>query len=191
MVLTVDRVVLEKLATRNFRFGFMAALLGSGLILQGCASAPTGSVEAGSQSNWPVLYEPGYQEQHASKTALGNPSSETNKVAYNASETVIGTISFGSGVVSIGKDAESQAKVRALASQIGRVAPSESVVVRGYAVNDKGVARAQQTAHWRAESLYYGLSRAGVPRASMLIETRVVSSNSGSSGRQAVVVKQR
>lgn len=170
----------------GMRAGWLGMTVLAAVLLQGCASSPEGAAAGTAEGAWPVIYEPGYQ---VAQSELKAQHALFSVDQADGNEAILGAISFAAGVVSIGKDPASQARVKTLASQIQRHIDGNVVVIRGYAVNDKGLERAQQTAHWRAESLYYGLSRAGIPRASMLIETRVLEANSGQAGRQAVVIK--
>lgn len=173
----------------------LAIMVFGGVLLQGCSTATkdktVAAVDAPLDAAWPVIFEPGYQTAQLERSSHAQGAISPSAVDGDDNNLVIGAIGFAAGVVSIGKDKASMAKVLALADQIQRYADGASVVIRGYAVNDKGLERATQTAHWRAESLYYGLSRAGIPQASMLIETRVLEANSGAAGRQSVVVKRR
>lgn len=172
---------------RNTILGFSTAVMVMGsAAISGCASVSTEtSDQYAAEADWPVVYEPGYQAAQREKAQQSNflqqPTGE---------ERLLGVIQYGAGVVSMSKVSGANVAVKAMVAQIkDSQAQSAAYIVRGYAVNDKGVARAQQTAHWRAESLYYRLAKAGVPRSSMLIETRVVSAESGPEGRQAVLIR--
>lgn len=156
-------------------------------LLAGCATVSTStSDQYAAEADWPVVYEPGYQAPRSVEPQVGHPSA---KATDAASGKVIAVVQYGSGVVSMTKVAGANAQVREIMRQLGPSGPQGAYIVRGYAVNDKGVARAQQTAHWRAESLYYRLAKAGLPKSSMLIETRVVGASEGAAGRQAVLIK--
>lgn len=157
------------------------------VVLAGCATVSTStSDEYAAKADWPVVYEPGYQAPRPADSHVGHPSANASD---SASGTVIAVVQYGSGVVSMTKVAGANAQVREIMRQLGASGPQGAYIVRGYAVNDKGVARAQQTAHWRAESLYYRLAKAGLPKSSMLIETRVVDASQGAAGRQAALIK--
>jgi len=159
----------------------VGSLLGIAM-LSACATVSTEtSDQYAAEASWPVLYEPGYKE-HQARMAQSADSQQL------AAGKLLGSIQYGPGVVSMSKVAGAQQAVKAMLDQLGADAAQGSYIVRGYAVNDRGVARAQQTAHWRAESLYYRLAKAGIPKASMLIETRVLSPDAGAAGRQAQLI---
>lgn len=155
------------------------------VLASSCASvSTTTSDQYAAEADWPVVYEPGYQ---ATQRERAKQSNFLKQAA--GKEQLVGAIQFAAGVVSMSKVDGANAAVQAMLARLGPKAQQGTYVVRGYAVNDKGVARAQQTAHWRAESLYYRLAKAGIPKSSMLIETRVVGANSGPDGRQAVLIR--
>lgn len=151
-------------------------------MLSACATVSTDtSDQYAAEASWPVLYEPGYQATQARITQT------TGSTAVSAGK-LVGSVQYGPGVVSMSKVADAQETVKAMLDQLGSQAAQGSYIVRGYAVNDRGIARAQQTAHWRAESLYYRLAKAGIPKTSMLIETRVLGPDAGAAGRQARLI---
>ena len=95
------------------------------------------------------------------------------------------TIDFAAGSVALGNGAENREPIKSIAASIK--AAGAKAVITGYANADKGAARAQATANYRAQSVYYKLARAGVPKSSMTMATKTLPAGAGADGRKATV----
>jgi outer membrane protein OmpA-like peptidoglycan-associated protein len=137
------------------------------MLAAACATTSPQQASSGEQ-NWPVVSEP---------TLFEN---SPNRSAASAAQ-----IDFAAGSVSLGDGAEHRDPIKTIAANIK--AAGGKAVITGYATADKGEARAQATANYRAQSVYYKLARAGVSKSSMSMETQTLPAGAGAAGRKATV----
>jgi outer membrane protein OmpA-like peptidoglycan-associated protein len=121
--------------------------------------------------------------QQAAGTGAQQTSAPTLFGSTNAAEQA--TIDFAAGSVALGDGAEHRDPIKSIAASIK--AAGAKAVITGYANADKGAARAQATANYRAQSVYYKLARAGVPKSSMTMATKTLPAGAGADGRKATV----
>lgn len=147
----------------------VTAVAAASLLAAACASTPSQQAADGGDKNWPVVSEP---------TLFG--SAGTAGAAADQA-----TIDFAAGSVALGDGAEHRDPIKSIAASIK--AAGGKAVITGYANADKGTARAQATANYRAQSVYYKLARAGVPKSSMTMATKTLPAGAGADGRKATV----
>lgn len=146
-------------------------LIAVGALVAGCASNPPAAQTTANKAAWPVIYEPGLAA-----------AEQQTQARYE--------MLFEYASVSLGQGAENRDPVKSIAANINQALlqnPQLVVMIKGFASSENGAERAKTTALYRAQSVYYKLARAGVPKSVMSYQPVVLAADASEQARKAIV----